>query len=286
MRQRRLSWLAGVSALAGIMLAGLPAEARQTAEPVEIGSFTGAYLAARVAEVDNDLDSAIAYYKQALAFDPENQQLQQSLMLALIAQGRFDESLPYAEKLKAVPDIERFSRVALAVDAFRTKDYTAAETWLKLAVESDLDRLITAVMTAWAKSGAGDSAEALATLDKVEGPQWYALFKTYHRALIAHFAGKTDEAEKAYGAAVDNVSAGGAAPETWVRAAEAYAGFLAAKGEKDKALAVLDKAEENSTARLPLIALRERIVKGEKVSRLVADPADGASEILLNLNHQ
>ncbi|NGO50901.1 tetratricopeptide repeat protein [Allomesorhizobium camelthorni] len=283
MRQRRLSWLAGVSALAGLMIAGLPAEARQTAEPVEIGSFTGAYLAARVAEVDNDLDSAIAYYKQALAFDPQNQQLQQSLMLALIAQGRFDESLPYAEKLKAVPDIERFSRVALAVDAFRKKDYTAAETWLKLAVESDLDRLITAVMTAWAKSGAGDSAEALATLDKVEGPEWYALFKTYHRALIAETAGMTGEAEKAYQAAFDNVSAGGAAPETWIRVAEAYAGFLAQRGDKDKAIEVLDKAEEFSTGRVPLVALREKIEKGQPVSRLVADPADGASEILLNL---
>jgi tetratricopeptide (TPR) repeat protein/LysM repeat protein len=283
MRQRRLSWLAGVSALAGLMIAELPAEAKQTAEPVEIGSFTGAYLAARVAEVDNDLDSAIAYYKQALAFDPQNQQLQQSLMLALIAQGRFDESLPYAEKLKAVPDIERFSRVALAVDAFRKKDYAAAETWLKLAVESDLDRLITAVMTAWAKSGAGDSAEALAALDKVEGPEWYALFKTYHRALIAETAGMTGEAEKAYQAAFDNVSAGGAAPETWIRVAEAYAGYLAARGDKDKAIEVLDKAEEFSTGRVPLVALREKIEKGEPISRLVADPADGASEILLNL---
>jgi tetratricopeptide (TPR) repeat protein len=283
MRQRRLNWLAGVSALAGLMIAGLPAEAKQAAEPVEISSFTGAYLAARVAEVDNDLDSAIAYYKQALAFDPDNQQLQQSLMLSLIAQGRFDESLPYAEKLKAVPDIERFSRVALAVDAFRKNDYAAAETWLKLAVESDLDRLIAGVMTAWAKSGAGDSAGALADLDKVEGPEWYALFKTYHRALIADAAGMKDEAGKAYEAAFDNISAGSAAPETWIRVAEAYAGFLAARGEKDKALAVLDKAEENSTGRLPLMALREKITKGEKLSRLVADPADGASEILLNL---
>ena len=100
--------------------------------PLEISSFSGAYLAARVAEVDNDLEDAIAYYRKALAFDPENQPLQQSLMLALISEGRFDEALPYAEKLKAVAEIERFSRLALAVDAFRKKDYRAAETWLKL----------------------------------------------------------------------------------------------------------------------------------------------------------
>ena len=57
-------------------------------------------------------------------------------------EGRFDEALPYAEKLKTVPDVERFSRLALAVDSFRTKNYPAAQNWLKLALESDLDKLI------------------------------------------------------------------------------------------------------------------------------------------------
>jgi len=283
MRRKNVGWLAGVSALAGLMVIGQPALAKQSEEPVQINSFSGAYLAARVAEVDNDLDSAIAYYKRALAFDTENQQLQQSLMLALISQGRFDESLPYAEKLKSVPDIERFSRLALAVDAIRKKEYRSAETFLKLSLESDLDKLISGVMTAWAKAGAGDAKDALAYLDKLQGPEWFTLFTSYHRALIAEVAGNAKEADRIYGETIDNVAAGGAAPETWLRAAEAYAGFLAGRGEKDKALAVLDKADEFATGRLPLMALREKINKGEKIPPLVADPADGASEILLDL---
>ncbi|MEI5677737.1 MULTISPECIES: tetratricopeptide repeat protein [unclassified Mesorhizobium] len=283
MRRKNVGWLAGVSALAGLMVVGQPALAKQSEEPVQINSFSGAYLAARVAEVDNDLDSAIAYYKRALAFDTENQQLQQSLMLALISQGRFDESLPYAEKLKSVPDIERFSRLALAVDAIRKKEYRSAETFLKLAQESDLDKLISGVMTAWAKAGAGDAKDALAYLEKLQGPEWFTLFTTYHRALIAEAAGNAKEADKIYSETIDNVAAGGAAPETWLRAAEAYAGFLAGRGEKDKALAVLDKADEFATGRLPLMALREKINKGEKITPLVAGPADGASEILLDL---
>ncbi|RJG46027.1 tetratricopeptide repeat protein [Mesorhizobium sp. DCY119] len=283
MRRKNVGWLAGVSALAGLMVVGQPALAKQSEEPVQINSFSGAYLAARVAEVDNDLDSAIAYYKRALAFDTENQQLQQSLMLALISQGRFDESLPYAEKLKSVPDIERFSRLALAVDAIRKKEYRSAETFLKLAQESDLDKLISGVMTAWAKAGAGDAKDALAYLEKLQGPEWFTLFTTYHRALIAEAAGNAKEADKIYSETIDNVAAGGAAPETWLRAAEAYAGFLAGRGEKDKALAVLDKADEFATGRLPLMALREKINKGDKITPLVAGPADGASEILLDL---
>ena len=283
MRQRRGSWLLKLAMVTGLAISGQSALAAQSVAPIEISSFSGAYLAARVAEVDNDLDGAIAYYKKALAFDPENEQLQQSLMLTLISQGRFDESLPYAKKLKTVAEVERFSRLALAVDSFRNKDYKAAETWLKLALESDLDGLVTRVMTAWAKAGAGDNKGALAILDEMSGPDWYGLFVSYNRGLIAELAGLNDQADAAYQAAIDDLAAGGAAPETWLRAAEAYAGFLAREGKKDAALAVLDKADEFSSGRIPLADLRDKINKGESIPRIVATPSDGASELLLVL---
>ncbi|MDH6230219.1 tetratricopeptide (TPR) repeat protein [Mesorhizobium soli] len=283
MRRMSIGWLASVSALAGLMVIGQPVLAKQNEEPVKTSSLSGAYLAARVAEVDNDLDSAITYYKRALAFDTDNVDIQQSLMLALLAQGRFDESLPYAEKLKAVPDVERFSRLALAIDAIRKKDYKASDYLLKLTVESDLDRLITSVMTAWSKAGAGDTKEAMSYLEKLQGPDWYALFTTFHRALIADVSGKTQDADKIYQSLIGDVGSGGAAPETWLRAAEAYATSLAHRGEKKKALAVLDKADEFANGRLALVSLRAKIEKGEAVSPLIASPADGASEILVDL---
>src|SRR5690606_38285773 len=141
------------------------------------------------------------------------------------------------------PDIERFSRLALAADAFRKKDYSKAEHWLKLSLESDLDRLIAGIMTGWARQGAGDGKDDMAYVDKLQGPEWFDLFKSCHRALIADVSGLSDKADEAYAATLGNVAAGGAAPETWLRCAQSYAGFLARKGEKDKALSVLDQAE-------------------------------------------
>ena len=123
MRLTSRNRLAGFAAIAGLVLAADPLLAKETSEPVHIGNFSGAFLAARVAETDNDLGGAAAYYRRALEFAPEDKQLQQSLMLALIAQGRFDEALPIAGKLKTEPEVERFSRLALAVDAIRKKDY-------------------------------------------------------------------------------------------------------------------------------------------------------------------
>jgi tetratricopeptide (TPR) repeat protein len=283
MQQGRARWLTRLAIVTGMAISTLPAYAKQTTEPVKITSFSGAYLAARIAEGDNDLDSAIAYYKQALAFDPSDTGLQQSLMLSLIAQGRFDESLVYADKLKEVPDVERFSRLALAVDSFHKKDFTKAQYWLKLSLESDLDRLISGVMSGWAEQGAGEASDAMTSIDKLQGPDWFGLFKSFHRALIADASGMPEKAEAIYAATMQDTAAGGAAPETWMRNAQAYASFLARKGDKTKAVSVLDQAEAFSPGKLEIVALRDRIAKGDKIAPFVSGPSDGASEILLDL---
>ena len=283
MQQGRARWLTRLAIVTGMAISALPAYAKQSTEPVKISSFSGAYLAARIAEGDNDLDSAIAYYKQALAFNPSDTGLQQSLMLSLIAQGRFDESLVYADKLKEVPDVERFSRLALAVDSFHKKDFTKAQYWLKLSLESDLDRLISGVMSGWAQQGAGEPADAMVSIDKLQGPDWFGLFKSFHRALIADASNMPEKAEAIYAATMQDTTAGGAAPETWMRNAQAYASFLARKGDKDKAVSVLDQAEAFSPGKLEIVALRNRIAKGDKIEPFVSGPSDGASEILLDL---
>ncbi len=291
MPQMGSRWFVGVAA-AGLLMASVSSQAVLASQPapdeaasraVEVNSFSGAYLAGRVAEVDNQLADAIVYYRKALAFDPDNEPLQQSLMFALISEGRFDEALPYAEKLKTVPDVERLARLALAIDGFRKKDFAGAEQQLTFKEESDLDDLIAKVMIAWAKLGAGDKEAAMAAIDELSGPDWYGLFVSYSKALIAEEAGLKTEAKAAYQQVVEDTAGGGAAPDAWLRAAEAYAGFLARDGKKHEALTILDKADELAPGRLPLIELRNSISNGDPVARIVSTPAEGASELLLAL---
>ncbi len=275
----------GIWALAAILSAGTAAPAMAQAETpsVRVGSFAGGYLAGRTAEVDNDLPNAIAYYRRALAFDPGNTAIQQSLMLSLIATGGFDEALQYADALKEVPEVERFSRLALAVDAFRKGEHADAEILLKIALQSDLDRLLTGIMTAWAKFGAGDREAALAAVSALEGPEWFSLFKGYHTGLIAEAGGDVETARVAYAEVVANTSAGSAAPEAYLRAAEANARFLARQGEREAAVAALDAVEEFVAGRVEIAALKESIEAGEDIAPLVDDAAAGAGEVLLNL---
>ncbi len=274
--------------LSGAGAAGAAADAAaETAKAVEQtikpNSFSGAFLAAQTAAADRDLNNAVAFYQRALSFEPDNADLKQRLLLSLLTAGRFDEALPYAESLKTTPDVERYSRVALAVDAFRKNDFAQARDLLKLALQNDLDKLLTGIMSGWATQGKGDTADAIAEVENLEGPDWYALFRTMHAALIADLAGDKDKAGTLYKALYDDRAAAGAAPEAWLRGVEAYANFLARNAKRDEALKVLAELTDNTQGRGSLDVLRTKIEAGEALKPFIETPQQGAAEILYDM---
>ena len=276
-----------LSLLAGIAIPTSGALAKATNDPasppVRAGSFAGAYLAGRTAESDNNLASAVDFYRQAMAFDPGNAQIKQDLLLVLLTEGRFKDALPLAEELKNVPDIERFSRVALAIDAIDRKQYRKVGPLLMLSLQSDMDRLATGFMSAWVKVGQGNPKQALADIQKMQGPEWYGLFRTYNSALIADLAGQKQEARDFYQQAIDDRPGGSAAPDTYERIVMAYASFKLRQGDKEGAIKTLNDAAELLNGRMTITEMREKIEAGEKYGRLIKTAQEGTAEALYTL---
>ncbi len=246
-------------------------------------TLSGAFLAAETARTGNDFGAAVKYYRDALRFDPENQGLQRELLISLITNGQFADALPHAEALKNVPEVERISRVALGIQALRDRRFLQADSMLILALENDLERLLTGIMRAWAKLGAGETDNALADIDALEGPDWYELFATYHGALIADAAGREAEAAQRYEAGISNSTGGSASPQTYLRLAEAYAGFLAREGKPEEALEAIDFGLGLAPSNPSLLAVQADIENAAGKALRVASPAKGAAEILYNL---
>ncbi|HEV7415629.1 MAG TPA: hypothetical protein VGN98_05705, partial [Tianweitania sediminis] len=288
MRQFRQRGLSTLALLAALSTAAMPAAAKENAaapqfDPSQISTFSGALLAARTAETDKNFDAATDYYKRALALEPDNQDVERSLFLGLLAQGDFNQSLRHAEKLKLVRGVSRVASMTLGIDALRDRRYAEADKLFSGSIDSDLDRLVAGLLSGWSKLGLDAPQSALDSLDRLDGPPWFSLFVSYHRALIAEAAELNDEARKTFEATLANQDAGGAAPDTYLRAAEAYAGFLARQGEKDAAIRVLDSADDFIGGRIPIVKLRDRIRAGETIQPMVKSPAEGGAEALLNV---
>lgn len=255
-------------------------------EPIIIaraGSFPGAYLAGRIAEIDNNLPVAIAYYRQALVFDPSNQSMKRDLLLSYLTDGQLDEALPFARVLKNEPEVERFSRVILAIQALKDKHYRTARTNLKLTQQSEMDRLATGLMTAWTFVGEGRPKDALAAVEKLDGPVWYDLFKTYTSALIADTTGQTKAADTFYAQAVADKEGGSAAPDTYERIVYSYADFKQRQGDKAGAIKLVEDAEQILSGRVILREVRQKLESGEKLDPQVRTPQQGAAEVLYSL---
>ena len=58
--------------------------------------------------------------------------------------------------------------------------------------------LTATLLTAWTMYGAGDTKGAIETIDKLQGPDWYAMFKDLHAGLILDIAGNKKEAGKRF----------------------------------------------------------------------------------------
>ena len=102
--------------LVGVFPSGLVhAQAADEAKPAEtqtfdldsVDTFSGAFLAARTADADRDYENAIALYKKALSFSPNELDIQERLMIALFMNGNFDEGVVLAEELKSDEAVER-----------------------------------------------------------------------------------------------------------------------------------------------------------------------------------
>jgi tetratricopeptide (TPR) repeat protein len=248
-----------------------------------VDSFAGAFLAARTAEADRDYANAILLYKKALELSPDELDIQQRLMIALIMNGDFDEGAKLAKELENDPAVERVTSVALGFQAIRDGRYDDALKTFKYEGPNDLDRLMNELLIAWTMVGEGKGKEALDLVKGLEGPSWYAIFRNYNVGVIAALTGDNDAARKALTDTLIDRSGGATAPDTFARAVIALATLEANAGNKQKALDALAAGDELINNYAPFKALRDAIEAGGKPKPMVENAAQGAAGVLFSI---
>jgi tetratricopeptide (TPR) repeat protein len=294
MRQKsRLLLLSGAALATVLMLGGFAQAATAEPKPAtedavkfdadDANSFSGAFLAARTADVDHDYASAISLYRKALIFDPANLEIRERLMISLLLNGEFESGLKEADALKGDAAVERITRVVRGLDAIRGGKFDSARKILAYDGPNDLDRLTHQLLAAWAEVGGGKGKQAMATISGLKGPDWFKVFTDYHLGAMALVSGDVNAARKSLNNAVTNRDAVATAPDTFMRAVMALARLEASAGNKQKALDAISVGDELISNYAPLKALRQSIENGEKPIQQVTNAAEGAAGVLFSI---
>lgn len=256
--------------------AGARAEVADKIDSSGLNTLAGSYLAARHAGNLKDLASAAAFYKRALAADPENELLLDRTVMLLVASGALPEAVEFADDLAASDPTNQLAALTLSVDALSNGDPEAARTALApLATGSPLPELTAALLAAWSYAAEENWDKALATLDDLEGPDWFQTFTTLHAGLIADMAGMHDEAVTRLKTSLDN-------DPRALRVLDAYARALARDGRTADAEKVVDGYIAAGGDHPLVQALKAELAAGD-VAPQIESAASGASEALYGL---
>ncbi len=270
------AFLAGAPASATAQGAQGTAERGPTALELSGLTASGSYLAARHAGQQRDANAAAAYYRNALKRDPKNGDLLDRAFLSFLVGGNIDEAVKLAEAVASADKSDRVARLVLGVNALKQSKYVAARKDIAQSVRGPITDLTATLLTAWSLTGGGDAKGAVATIDKLAGPDWYAIFKDLHAGMIYELAGNKVEAGKRFERAYKLDSSA-------LRVVEAYGSWLSRNKPAQDALAVFE-AFDKVLPRHPLVVqAMTKIKAGEKLPMLVTNAQAGAAEALYGL---
>jgi tetratricopeptide (TPR) repeat protein len=237
---------------------------------------SGSYLAARHASVERDANSASAFYLSALRSDPKNNELLDRAFISSVADGNIEEAVKLADRILTNDKSNRVARLVVGVQDLKLKKYAAAQLNINQSIRGPITDLVATLLSGWAMYGAGDTKGAVASIDKLTGPEWYPIFKDLHTGMMLDLAGKEKDAgtrfERAY-----------KLDDSMLRVAESYARWLS-RNKDEAAASGIYAAFDKKLARHPLVQEGLRETKaGKKMPPLVDSPQTGAAEALYGI---
>ena len=249
------------------------------------GKSYGAYIAGRVAHLRKNFSQAADFYMLALQNDPNNPELVGKVYLLLTSKGRIDEAAKYARISLEQGDKNRFIYMILAVNDIKNKNNERAQKELDELDGQIYQAFIVPFLSAWNQLGMkGDKEKnlkkALEKLETVKKEPGLEPMYLVHAGMIYDFMGKNDKAQLFYEKVVNSQS-----QDMSLRALELISNFYLRTGQKDKAVALVSRYNnENSLADM-LNNIKRNVLNADpkKVKPIIVSPDVGVSEALLNI---
>ncbi|MHB8885601.1 MAG: tetratricopeptide repeat protein [Methylovirgula sp.] len=246
------------------------------ATPFEVGdSPAGNYLAGIVAGAERDTGAAATFFREALRFDPRNQQLLERAFVAAVSNGNMREAFRLAARLVAREPANGLAHLALGVEDMKLHQYSAARGQFTRGGASQERDLTATLLTAWTYAGNHQTKRALELLDKLHD-QTFSIFRDYHKALIADVGNDVPAATAAFKAAYET-------DKNTLRLVDAYARFLSRHDDSEEAIRIYQDFDQVVPDHPSVQAALADLKAGKTLTPIVRTPVQGAAEVLYGL---
>ncbi len=237
--------------------------------------LAGPYLAARIASGLNDYTAAAGYYARLLQSDPDNLGVQESALIADLAQADFETAVALAAKMGTPAGGSQVAALTLVADAAQREDFAAVVKLLDGGAEPG--PLVAGLARAWALAGLGQMSEATRAFDEMAKEPGVAAFAAYHKALALASVGDYEGADQIFSGATGQVLRASR------RGVLAHAQILSQLERDVDAVALID-AVFGADLDPELSALRARLEAGEALPfSLIGGARDGIAEVYFTL---
>lgn len=236
-----------------------------------IDSEAGLYLSASQAERGSDYPTAAEMLGRLLQAHPDDVKLRRRAFLAALSAGLRDEALRHAEALRQAGDTALpLIAMTQAVAALADGDANRAFALLDGVTAVGLERFALPFVEAWIRQAQGNTAAAVAALDKAGLPDGTEGLLQEQAALIHLMAGDPMAAEariKALGGDVEALP---------VSTKRLYARILVDQGRAAEARGLLDRAAQGEAgASLQLQSDRAILADNRIPPAMATNPAGG-----------
>jgi len=240
----------------------------------------GAYLAGRVAHQRKNFNAAADYYIQALKQDPDNQNLRSQIYVILASRGRIAEAARYAEESLQKGDKNNITHIIISVENMKQGRYEQTIKTIDKLNGPIYREFINPLIKAWAYAGENEPEKALKELSIIsKEPSFRALYN-FHAGMMNDYFDRTDDARRHYEVIVNEESL-----EMSFRALQVITNFYVRSGEKEKAVALVNKYNDDKLMidMLSKLANNVRKAEPEKTPKIITTPQLGLSEALFSI---
>jgi len=229
-----------------------------------------AYVRAEGADAVGTLDEASAAFAAALRAAPDNEILAAGALRQALVAGDRGLALTAARSLERAGRVAPDARLVLLADALIGRKWRPALLHVEAIEKDEIFSFMAPVLRAWIAHGSG-KGDPLAILHGAAAHPLAGIYAAEHRALllVASGEGRQGSAELVTATAAPGVHA--------QRLRIAAASWLARKGERERALALLEPGLA------PFDAARRQIVAGKRSRGEVTTAAAGTAELLIRI---